>query len=90
VTAEPADIERAFAEAGPWQSRFVIDGRAYGGDMRVQEDGRVAKFFDWAGGPRSVLELGSFEGGHSALLAALPSVERLVCLEGREESVKRA
>jgi hypothetical protein len=57
---------------------------------REPEDDRVAVFFEWAGAPRSVLELGSFEGAHSAQLAAAPSVERLVCLEGREDSVKRA
>jgi predicted O-methyltransferase YrrM len=90
VTAEPAEIERAFAAAGPWQSRFVIDGHAYGGELRYQEDGRVAQFFDWVGAPASVLELGSLEGAHSVQLAAEPSVERLVCLDGREENVTRA
>jgi predicted O-methyltransferase YrrM len=37
-----------------------------------------------------VLELGSLEGAHSAQIAAAPSVERLLCLEGRDENVKRA
>jgi predicted O-methyltransferase YrrM len=90
VIAEPEDIERAFAAAGPWQSRFSIEGRTYGGELPYQEDGRVAAFFDWVGTPASVLELGSLEGAHSAQLAAAPSVERLLCLEGRDENVKRA
>jgi predicted O-methyltransferase YrrM len=90
LTADPAEIERAFAAEGPWQSRFTIDGRAYGGELPYQEDGRVEEFFEWAGAPRSVLELGSLEGAHSAQLVAAPSVERLVCLEGREENVRRA
>ena len=58
--------------------------------MPYQEDGRVEEFFEWVGAPASVLELGSLEGAHSAQLAAAPSVERLVCLEGREENVRRA
>ena len=90
MSAERADVERVFAEAGPWRSRFTIDGRTYGGDLPYQEDGRVAEFFEWVGEPASVLELGSLEGAHSAQLAAGPSVERLVCLEGREENVARA
>ena len=90
MSAEPADIERAFAAVGPWQSRFTIAGQAYGGELPYQEDGRVDEFFEWVGNPASVLELGSLEGAHSAQLAARPSVERLVCLEGRDENVKRA
>jgi hypothetical protein len=90
VISEPAEIERAFAAVGPWASRFVIDGRAYGGEQASQEDGRVAEFFRLVGAPSSVVELGSFEGAHSALLAAEPGVERLVCLEGRAENIRRA
>ncbi len=90
MTVDPADIERAFAADGPWQSQFVVDGRRYGGDLRYQEDGRVAEFFGWVGAPSSVLELGSLEGAHSAQLGAAPSVDRLVCLEARGENVRRA
>jgi hypothetical protein len=90
VTGEVDEIERAFAEVGPWETRFVIDGRAYGGDREIQEDGRVPSFFEWVDEPTSILELGSFEGGHSAQLAAAPSVARVICLEGRAENVTRA
>jgi SAM-dependent methyltransferase len=90
VTPEPGAIERAFAAVGPWESRFVIDGRAYGGKRPCADDGRVPEFFRLAGAPTSVLELGSFEGGHSSRLAEAPSVGRVVCLEGREENVRRA
>lgn len=90
MSAEPADIERAFDAVGPWQSRFMIQGQAYGGELPYQEDGRVDEFFEWVGSPASVLELGSLEGAHSAQLAARQSVERLVCLEGRDENVRRA
>lgn len=90
MIARPEEIERAFAKAGPWQSRFLIDGRTYGGDLSYQEDRRVATFFDWVVAPTSVIELGSFEGAHSVQLAAQPSVERLLCLEGRDDHVRRA
>ena len=90
MIAEPADIERAFAAVGPWETRFEIGGRAYGGMRACAEDGRVDEFFRLVGAPTSILELGSFEGAHSAQLVERPSVERVVCLEGREENVRRA
>ena len=90
MISEPAEIARAFAAVGPWATRFVIEGRAYGGEQASLEDGRVEEFLRLVGAPSSVLELGSFEGGHSALLAAAPSVDRLVCLEARAENLRRA
>jgi hypothetical protein len=90
VTTTPDEIERVFGAVGPWETRFQIGGRAYGGERDCQGDGRVAEFFRLVGAPTSVLELGSFEGAHSAQLAAAPSVERVVCLEGRAGNVARA
>jgi SAM-dependent methyltransferase len=37
-----------------------------------------------------VLELGSFEGGHSLALAANESVERVVSIEGRSENIEKS
>jgi methyltransferase family protein len=90
VSADPAEIERRFAAVAPWESRYEIEGRAYGGQRDCVNDGRVAEFLRLVPAPRSVLELGSFEGGHSAVLARAPSIERLVCLEGRAENIARA
>jgi len=42
------------------------------------------------GEPRSILELSSFEGGHTLQLAAPPFVERVLGLEGRPENIARA
>jgi hypothetical protein len=86
----PEELERFFAATGPWHTRFDIDGRSYGGTFPCGDDGRVETFFNWVGEPRSVIELGSLEGGVSLRLARYPSVERLVCAEVREANVRRA
>jgi hypothetical protein len=85
-----AEIERRFAELGPWQSRFTIGGCYYGGKLPFDDDGRVDAFFAEVGEPASVLELGSLEGAHSIQIARRPFVQRLLSAEGREENVRRA
>jgi SAM-dependent methyltransferase len=84
------ELEAFFARTGPWQTRFAINGRDYGGPHPYGDDGRVETFLAWFPQPGRVLELGSLEGGASLRLARSPAVEQLTCLEGRPESVERA
>jgi hypothetical protein len=74
----------------PWTTRFVIDGQVLGGDYDAAGDGRLQQFRTAFPDARSVLELGSLEGGHTYALAALPGIERVVALEGRPANVERA
>lgn len=83
-------LRQRFEALGPWYTRYTINGRAYGGDNDYATDWRVGLFFDWFGQPRSILELGSFEGAHSLMLAQPQHVERVLGLEGRIESIRRA
>jgi hypothetical protein len=53
-------------------------------------DGRVAWFFQHIPQPRTILELGSLEGGHTLALSRHPGVERVLGLEGRSENFRRA
>jgi len=89
MAASP-DIAERFAALAPWRTRFEIDGQAYGGELDYTDDRRVAAFFDWFGSPRTILELSSFEGGHTLQLAAPPDSERVLGVEGRKENVERA
>jgi tRNA (mo5U34)-methyltransferase len=84
------ELERFFAETGPWQTRFTINGRDFGGEHPYGVDGRVETFLEWFPSPGRVLEPGSLEGGASLRLARSEAVEGLLCLEGRSESVERA
>lgn len=88
------DLAERFAAVGPWFTRFVVDGCEFGGEADyspdLEPDGRVWLFFEWFGRPRTILELGSFEGAHTLMLAAAEPVERVLGLEGREQNVRRA
>jgi SAM-dependent methyltransferase len=83
-------LAREFRRRGPWVTRFTIDGRAYGGDFDAAGDTRVTAFAEAFPGARRVLELGSLEGGHSFALAALPGIEEVVAVEGRQANLERA
>jgi SAM-dependent methyltransferase len=83
-------LAREFRRRGPWVTRFTVDGRTYGGDFDAARDARVTAFAEAFPGARRVLELGSLEGGHSFALAALPGMEEVVAVEGREANLARA
>jgi hypothetical protein len=84
------DLAAEFERLSPWITRFYINDVFYGGDYDAAGDHRLAKFFEFAGSPCSVLELGSFEGGHSVALAAHPSITRVVSIEGRKQNIEKA
>jgi SAM-dependent methyltransferase len=85
-----AELYDRFEALRPWFTRFVIDGKELGGTNSYDDDYRVDRFFEWMGRPTSILELSSFEGGHSVQLAAPPFVGRLIGLEARQENIERA
>jgi SAM-dependent methyltransferase len=87
---EHDEIAARFAALAPWQTRHVIDGHPYGGELDYSEEGRPAGLFDWFGVPRTVLELGSGEGALTLLLAAADGVERVVALEAWADDVERS
>jgi SAM-dependent methyltransferase len=85
-----AEIAERFAALGPWSTRFVVDGEAFGGALDYSDDRRVATFFHWFGVPRTILELSSFEGAHTLELAAPGTSENVFGLDGRADNVERA
>jgi hypothetical protein len=84
------ELQARVDSLGPWYSSIEIDGRRFGGEHSFKDDPRVSLFFSWFGRPRSILELGSFEGAHSVMLAAPDHVERVLGVEGRPENIRRA
>ena len=75
---------------GPWITQFVIDGVATGGDYQVIDDRRVQQFFERFPNVRTILELGSLEGGHTFTLARHPCVERVLAIEARAANIEKA
>jgi SAM-dependent methyltransferase len=85
-----AELGKRFDAVGPWFTRYEIDGVSVGGDNSYDRDYRVGLFFEWFGQPQTILELSSFEGGHTVQLASPHFVERVVGLEGRPANIERA
>jgi SAM-dependent methyltransferase len=86
----PRRLDAEFAALGRWITRFAIDGTEYGGSYDALGDPRLDLFFRCFPNVRSILELGSLEGGHTLGLAARPDVERVLGVEGRPENVRKA
>ncbi len=84
------DLTREFNRRGPWVTKFVIDNQEYGGRYEAADDTRLKWFRQHFPHARTILELGSLEGGHSFALAVLPDVERIVAVEGRRKNLRRA
>lgn len=86
----PTDIEREFAARQPWVTKFVIEGRAYGGHFDALQDERLTQFWQCFPAAQTILELGSLEGGHTIGLAQHAGVRRVVGIEARPENLARA
>ena len=84
------DLAAEFARRGPWMTQFVIDGVATGGDYQVTDDRRVQQFLERFPSVRTILELGSLEGGHTLTLARHEGVERVLAVEARAGNIDRA
>jgi SAM-dependent methyltransferase len=84
------DLAIEFARRGPWITHFVIEGVATGGDYQVVNDGRVQQFLERFPNVRTILELGSLEGGHTFMLARHPGVERVLAIEARAANIEKA
>jgi SAM-dependent methyltransferase len=84
------DLKDRFDALGPWYTRFDFEGESLVGEHSYADDYRIPLFFEWLGERTTILELSSFEGGHSLRLAKPNFVERLLGLEGRPELIERA
>lgn len=80
----------AFAEHGPWVTRFRLGDADYGGTFDAPNDPRLELFWRAFPDARRILELGSLEGGHTIGLARRPQVEQVLGIEGRAVNIARA
>lgn len=79
-----------FERLGTWTTKFTIEGQEYGGSYDAINDVRVKQFFAAFPNAHTILELGSFEGGHSVALAHHPGVRRVVAIEARPVNLEKA
>lgn len=84
---------------GPWITRFEFEGAEYGGEYRTVDDPRVCRFVAEVKThsslgcgkeqPLRILECGSLEGAHTAMLAqAFPDGE-IIATDVREENLRK-
>ncbi len=76
-----------FERLRPWITRFYIDGKPCGGDFDAFHDVRIEQFFKHFPNVKTILELGSLEGGHTFQLANKAMV---LGLEGRQQNIEKA
>jgi hypothetical protein len=89
--SQPAtSLEAEFAARAPWVTRFIIEGKAYGGELDLRHDPALALFAAAFPRAKMVLELGPLEGGRTFALAGLPHVKRILAVEGRRANIAKA
>jgi hypothetical protein len=82
-------LEREFERLGPWITQFHIDGELYGGSTSYIDDQRTDQFHLAFPDARTILELGSLEGGQTFRLAARPGTQ-VLAVEARAENIEKA
>ncbi len=83
-------LKDEFEKLKPWITKFIINGKEFGGDFEAQNDIRINQFFQYFPNVQTILELGSLEGGHTFCLAKHPSVRKVIGIEGRQENLDKA
>ncbi|MFA5022566.1 MAG: class I SAM-dependent methyltransferase [Patescibacteria group bacterium] len=83
-------LKKKFKKLEPWSSKFIINGKEYGGTTEYPSDVRIDYFWQKFDGAKTILELGALEGGHTVRLCQNPKVEKIIAIESRTESIKRA
>ncbi|CAN5377725.1 hypothetical protein BH10ACI3_BH10ACI3_18300 [soil metagenome] len=84
------NLSEEFKARGPWVTKFKFDDIEYGGEFDAVNDSRVDDMFEAFPNAKSVLELGSLEGGHSFAMAKRPSTQSVLALEARSQNIERA
>lgn len=84
------DLRKEFEKRGPWITKFNVNGKEYGGDFDAMNDRRIDQFYQYFPDAKTILELGSFEGGHTLSIAKRNSVKKVIGVEGRRENINKA
>lgn len=84
------NIKAEFEKRKPWITQFHIEGEKFGGNFDAMNDARIKQFFEIFPNVKTVVELGSLEGGHSFALAQSRQIEKVTAIESREINIERA
>ena len=84
------DLAAGFAKREPWITKFRVGEKEFGGHFDALNDARITQFFEIFPQVKSIVELGSLEGGHSLALARNPVVQKVLAIEGRANNVEKS
>jgi SAM-dependent methyltransferase len=82
-------IKKKFDELKPWVTQFTINDKEYGGRVSFDNDIRISSFFHAFPAIRTILDLGSLEGGQTFQLAKMPGIS-VLGVEGRKNNITKA
>lgn len=83
-------LKDEFDDRGPWVTKYNVNGKTYGGNYDAQNDKRLEWFFQYFPNVKTIMELGSLEGGHTIALAKHPGVQKVLGIEGRKSNIDKA
>ncbi len=83
------NIEQEIKQLGPWICDFEIQGHKTGGYFDALNDRRILVWLSKYPQLKTVLEMGSLEGGHTAAIASYPGILRVVGLEARDANLAK-
>ncbi len=81
-------LNRQFQSFGNWVTKFVVNGRPYGGSYDAAADDRLKVFFREFPSFERVLELGCLEGGHTFPIAK--RAKEVVAIDSRAVNLEKA
>jgi hypothetical protein len=88
IRTDPISVR--FHRLGPWFTQFTFGRNAYGGTNCYAGDVRLNDFFEWLDVEGSLVELGSFEAGHTLILAKRPAISSILGVDGRAYLLERS
>lgn len=83
------DIKAEFERLSPWKTKFTINNSYFGGDYSAHDDPRLLLFLEKFRPLNKILELGSFEGGHTVALRQ-NGVKEVVAVEARKSNIQKS
>jgi SAM-dependent methyltransferase len=83
------NLAKEFEKRKPWVTQFTIKGKQYGGQMDFSTDPRIGQFYSCFPDVKSILDIGSLEGGQTFELAKHNGVH-VTAIEGRDYNVEKA
>jgi SAM-dependent methyltransferase len=89
MSPTPEEIEAGFQARGEWMTRYRVGKRDYGGKFNFAYDTRLNWFYETFPKAKTILEVGSLEGGQTFQLARRRGT-KITAIESRDFNIEKA